>query len=290
MKLPDPQADPDVGRSAGRGLTVQDQPDQGGIEMSSLPIQPTPASPATASESPTNTRPGLIPINPGIVAAEPSALPTTPDPAPASASPIGVAVAAPAPPHSPTEEASPAQVAPLRGVITGPNGEQAVFLSDEEFDNKFNQETHTLHIGVASICSGLVLIICAGIGLVGGGLLGGIGLAVLGAVLLAVSAAVGTGAIWIVSKLFNEDFGTFHILMLRAAAVVSAQVVALLGFIALVGPGLGMLVALPAQFFLAAWLLGMDALQAFVFVVVMKIIEWLLFIFVAMSIASAVMS
>ena len=78
--------------------------------------------------------------------------------------------------------------------------------------------------------------------------------------------------------------------MLRAAAVVSAQVVALLGFTALVGPMLGMLVALPAQFFLAAWLLGMDALQAFVFVVVMKIIEWLLLIFVVMSIASAVMS
>ena len=78
--------------------------------------------------------------------------------------------------------------------------------------------------------------------------------------------------------------------MLRAAAVVSAQFVTLLAFTALVGPMLGMLVALPAQFFLASWLLGLDALQAFVFVVLMKILEWLLFIFVVMSIASAMAS
>ena len=262
--------------------------------MSSLPIPPAPGA---ASESPTNAQPGLVPINPGMPGPEPSA----PDSAPTSASPIGVAVAAPTAsrPQAPTQDqlqgqvqdqASPTQVAPLRGVVTGPNGEQAVFLSDEEVESDLFKENHTLHIGVAAICSGLALVIFVGIGLVNGGLLGGIGLAVLGAVLLAVYAAVGTGALWTVGKLFAEDFGSFHILMLRAAAVVSAQIVALMGFMALVGPGLGMLVALPAQFFIAAWLLGMDALKAFLFVVVMKIIEWLLFMFVAMSIASAVMS
>lgn len=247
--------------------------------MSSIPIQPAPGA---ASESPTNAHPGLVPINPGMVAPEPSVL--------TSAPPSGVAVAAPTAPQPPTEEASPPLLAPLRGVVTGPDGEQAVFLSDEEVERDLFKENHTLHIGVASICSGLVLIICFGFGLVKSGLLGGIGFAVLGAVLLAVSAAVGTGAIWIVGKLFAEDFGTFHILMLRAAAVVSAQILALLGFAAVVGPGLGMLVALPAQFFIASWLLGLDALQAFVFVVLMKILEWLLLIFVVMSIASAVMS
>ena len=107
---------------------------------------------------------------------------------------------------------------------------------------------------------------------------------------MAVSVALGTGAVWTVGKLFAEDFGSFHILMLRAAAVVSAQTVVLLGFMALIGPGLGILVALPAQFFIASWLLGMEALQAFVFVVLMKIVEWLLFMFIAMSIVSAVMS
>lgn len=115
-------------------------------------------------------------------------------------------------------------------------------------------------------------------------------MAILGAVLLAVSAAIGTGALWTVGKLFAEEFGSMHIMMLRAAAVVSAQAVALLGFMALVGPGLGILVALPAQFFLASWLLGMEALQAFVFVVIMKIMEWLLVMFVAMSIFSAIAS
>ncbi len=253
--------------------------------MSMLPVQPKPprpAAPATASESSVNTRPGLAPINPGMVAPKPSA--------PAAAPPSDVAVTGFATAPSTQTQAPPEQVAPLRGVVTGPNGEQAVFLSDEEVDADLFEEDHTLHIGVASICTGLYLIICAGIGLAGGGLLGGIGLAILGAVLLAVSAAVGTGALWIVGKLFAEDFGTLHLLMLRAAAVVSAQFVALLAFTALVGPLLGMLVALPAQFFLAAWLLGMDALQAFVFVVVMKIVEWLLFMFVAMSIASAIMA
>ena len=250
--------------------------------MSRLPLQPISAAPTAGSESPTTAHAGPAPISPG---------PAAPDSSfPASAPPSGVAAPAPAAPHPQAQQASPAQPAPLRGVITGPNGEQAVFLSDEEVENDLFKEDHTLHIGVAAICSGLVLIICAGKGLVGGGLLGGIGLAVLGAVLLAVSAAIGTGALWTVGKLFNEDFGTFHLLMLRAAAAVSAQVVALLAFIALIGPVLGMLIALPAQFFLAAWLLGLDALQAFVFVVLMKIIEWLLFMFVAMSIVSAFMS
>lgn len=257
--------------------------------MSSIPIQSAPASPASALESPTSARPGLVPINPGMPAPERSAPPPPPESAPPTNGIAATVTAAPFPQASTQSPASPEQVAPLRGVVTGPNGEQAVFLSDEEVDADLFKEDHTLHIGVASICSGIALVFFAGMGLVGGGVLGGIGLAVLGTVLLAVYAAIGTGALWTVGKLFAEDFGTIHLLMLRAAAVVSAQVVALLAFTALIGPMLGMLVALPAQFFLAAWLLGMDALQAFVFVVAMKIIEWLLFIFVAMSLASAVM-
>lgn len=253
--------------------------------MSRLPLQPTPASPAAASESPTNVRPALVPINPGMVAPEPPAPPAVHASSPPASS---VAVPVPAAPHPQAQEASPAQVAPLRGVVTGPNGEKAVFLSDEEFDSEFLKESHTLHIGIASVCSGLFLILYAGIGMVGAGPLAGIGLAVLGAVLLGVSAAVGTGAAWIVGKLFGEDFGAFSILMLRVSAVVSAQFLVLMGFAAVVGPILAMLISLPVLVFLAAWLLGMNMLQAFVFTVVMKILEWFLLIFVAISIASAV--
>ena len=252
--------------------------------MSRLPLQPTPAPTATASDSPTNVRPSLVPINPGMVAPEPPA----PTAVPASTPPPGgVAVAAPAAPH-PQAQASPAQVAPLRGVLTGPNGEKAVYLSDEEVDREFLKESHTLHIAIASVCSGLFLIIYAGIGMVGAGPLGGIGLAVLGAVLLGVSVAVGTGAAWIVGKLFGEDFGAFRILTLRVGAVVSAQFLVLMGFAAVVGPILAILISLPVLLFLAVWLLGMNLFQAFVFTVVMKILEWVLFIFVMLSIASAV--
>ena len=256
-------------------------PRPGEIEMSRLPVQPTPAAPAAASESPTNALPGLVPINPPMAGPESSV--------PASDPPRGVAAIAPAAPHL-QAQASPAPVAPLRGILTGPNGEKAVFLSDEEFDRDFLKESHTLHIGIASICSGLSLIIYAGIGMAGAGPLGGIGLAVLGAVLLGVSVAVGTGAAWIVGKLFGEDFGAFGILMLRVCAVVSAQFLVLMGFAAVVGPILAMLVSLPVLLFLAVWLLGMNIFQAFVFTIVMKILEWILLIFVALSIASAVMS
>ena len=83
--------------------------------MSRLPLQPMSAPPAAASESPTDVRPALVPINPGMVAPEPS----TPTAVPASAPPGGVAAPAPAAPHS-QAQASPAQVAPLRGVVTGP--------------------------------------------------------------------------------------------------------------------------------------------------------------------------
>ena len=247
--------------------------------MSRLPLQPTPAPPAADSESPTNVRPALVLINPGMAGPESSV--------PASAPPTGVAAIPPAAPHL-QAQASPAQVAPLRGVLTGPNGEEAVFLSDEEVDRDFLKESHTLHIGIASVCSVLFLIMYAGIGMVGAGPLGGIGLAVLGAVLLGVSVAVGTGAAWIVGKLFGEDFGAFSILMLRVSAVVSAQFLVLMGFAAVVGPILAMLLSLPVLLFLAAWLLGMNMLQAFVFTVVMKILEWVLLIFVVLSIASAV--
>ena len=252
--------------------------------MSKLPLQPTPAPTATASESPTDVRPALVPINPGMVAPEPPAPPAVHASSPPANS---VAVPVPAAPH-PQAQASPAQVAPLRGVVTGPNGEKAVFLSDEEFDSEFLKESHTLHIGIASVCSGLFLIMYAGIGMVGAGPLAGIGLAVLGAVLLGVSVAVGTGAAWIVGKLFGEDFGAFRILTLRVSAVVSTQFLVLMGFAAVVGPILAMLISLPVLLFLAAWLLGMNMLQAFVFTVVMKILEWFLLIFVAISIASAV--
>lgn len=246
--------------------------------MSRLPLQPTPAPTATASESPTNSRPGLVPSNPPKAGPESSA--------PASAPPGGVAAIALAAPY-PQAQASPAQVAPLRGILTGPNSEKAVFLSDEEFDREFLKESHALHIGIASVCSGLFLIMYAGIGMVGAGPLGGIGLAVLGAVLLGVSVAVGTGAAWIVGKLFGEDFGAFRILMLRVGAVVSAQFLVLMGFAALVGPILAILISLPVLLFLATWLLGMNMFQAFVFTVVMKILEWVLLTFVMLSIASA---
>ncbi len=249
--------------------------------MSRLPRQPIPAPPAATSESPTNAHPCLVPINPGMAAPE--------SPFPASAPPGGVPAPAPAATH-PQAQASPAQVAPLRGVLTGPNGEKAVFLSDEEVDRDLLKESHTLHIGIASVCSGLFLIIYAGIGMVGAGPLGGIGLAVLAAVLLGVSVAVGTGAAWIVGKLFGEDFGAFSILMLRVSAVVSAQFLVLMGFAAVVGPILAMLISLPVLLFLATWLLGMNMFQAFVFTIVMKILEWVLLIFVVLSIASAVMS
>ena len=102
--------------------------------------------------------------------------------------------------------------------------------------------------------------------------------------------AVGTGAARIVGKLFGEDFGAFSILMLRVCAVVSAQFLVLMGFAAVVGPILAMLLSLPVLLFLATWLLGMNIFQAFVFTVVMKILEWVLLIFVVLSIASAVMS
>ena len=247
--------------------------------MSRLPVQPTRAAPAAGSESPPNARPSLVPIN------APMAGPDSSLPAPAPAR--GVAAIPPAAPH-PQAQAPPARVAPLRGVLTGPNGEKAVFLSDEEVERDFLKESHTLHVGIASVCSGLFLIIYAGIGMAGAGPLAGIGLAVLGAVLLGVSVAVGTGAAWIVGKLFGEDFGALSVLMLRVCAVVSAQFLVLMGFAVVVGPILAMLLSLPVLLFLAVWLLGMNMFQAFVFTVVMKILEWVLFIFVVLSIASAV--
>ncbi|MFB3137851.1 MAG: hypothetical protein ACE10B_01350, partial [Phycisphaerales bacterium] len=109
-------------------------------------------------------------------------------------------------------------------------------------------------------------------------------------VVLAVSVVLSTFAAWVVTKMFGEDFRSLSGLLLRVSAVVAAQFLLFLGLTAVIGPIPAILASVPILLVLSMWLLGMNLFQAFVFAVLLKMIEWVLIAFVAFSIASAMLA
>ena len=179
---------------------------------------------------------------------------------------------------------------PLAGVVTTATGETGVFISEQQILDEVMKENHTLPVAVAVLCGGLTLVIYAAQGLAQAGPVGAIGMGVLMGVVLAVSVVLSTFAAWVVSKMFGEDFGSLSGLLLRVSAVVAAQFLLFLGLTAVIGPILAILASVPILLALSVWLLGMNLFQAFVFAVLLKMIEWVLIAFVAFSIASAMLA
>ncbi len=179
---------------------------------------------------------------------------------------------------------------PLAGVVTTPTGETGVFIPEQQIFDEVMKENHTLPAAVTVLCGGLTLAIYAAQGLAQAGPVGAIGMGVLMGVLLAVSVVLSTFAAWVVTKMFGEDFGSLGGLLLRVSAVVAAQALLFLGLAAVIGPILAILASVPILLVLSMWLLGMSLFQAFVFAVILKMIEWLLIVFVMLSIASAMLA
>ncbi len=171
------------------------------------------------------------------------------------------------------------------GVVQG--GDQVVFLTEEEFRKDFLKENHLLPILVLVICGGLAFVIAAIGGLAEGGVAGAIGAGIFFGALFGVSVLTGSLAAWAVGKLFAEDFGSFPTLLLRIAAVTAAEFLIFMGLAALMGPIPTLLLGLPVLLVLVIWLVGMSLLQAFVFSVILKMVEFLLISFVLIGIANA---
>ncbi len=171
------------------------------------------------------------------------------------------------------------------GVVQG--GDQVVFLTEEEFRKDFLSENHLLPILVLVICGGLAFVIAAIGGLAEGGVAGAIGAGIFFGALFGVSVLTGSLAAWAVGKLFAEDFGSFPTLLLRIAAVTAAEFLIFVGLAALMGPIPTILLGLPVLMVLVIWLVGMNLFQAFVFSVILKMVEFMLISFVLIGIANA---
>ena len=171
------------------------------------------------------------------------------------------------------------------GVAQG--DDQVVFLSEEEFRRDLLKENHLLPLLVLGICGGLAFLITAFGGLAEGGVAGAIGAGIFFGALFGVSALTGSLAAWAVGKLFAEDFGSFPTLLLRIAAVTAAEFLVFMGLAALMGPIPTLLLGLPVLLVLVIWLVGMNLFQAFVFSVILKMVEFMLISFVLLGIANS---
>ena len=202
-------------------------------------------------------------------------------------SPVGGAPAhAPHAPHAPpTPGHQMGHLGNELGVVQG--DDQVVFLTEEEFRKDFLKENHLLPILVLVVCGGLAFLITAIGGLTAGGAAGAIGAGIIFGALFGVSVLTGSLAAWAVGKLFAEDFGPFPTLLLRIAAVTAAEFLIYMGLVALIGPIPTILVSLPVLLVLVIWLVGMNVLQAFVFSVILKMIEFMMISFVLIGIANA---
>jgi hypothetical protein len=174
------------------------------------------------------------------------------------------------------------------GVVTGPGGQKAVFMSEADYFAQANKESHGFATGVLLVGA---LGACALAGL-GAAKLGGanaaMGAAIFMVVCMLIFSCVNFVAGWIVGKMFGTDYGSFGVMVLRFSAVTAAAMCVMQGASLVVGPMVALLISTPIMMILAVILVGMDMMQAFLFTIIGTMLEWLLFAFVVMSIASMI--
>jgi hypothetical protein len=174
-----------------------------------------------------------------------------------------------------------------------PSEEQGVFMSDDQFINDFLKESHTVPKTVLIVSGVLALLIAGYQGYAaaepGMGLAGALGTCVVVALLLGVSCLASTAAGWIICKIFGEDYGSVGVLFLRFSAVAVAQVPVFAMIHAVVGGFLlTYIIYLPIMFILTMIIAGLDVVRAFLFCVILGVINMLLVMFALASFATAV--
>ena len=174
--------------------------------------------------------------------------------------------------------------------IPTPAPPPGTFISEEEFFRKSMRENHTLPLILTVGCGGLCLVLYTMRAFSEGGTELATSMAIGISILLAASTLTGTAAAWFVAKIFGENFGSIGVLTLHIAAVSCTELLIYLGVSTVMGPITSLLVGLPCLIILSVWLVGMNLFQAFVFAIVLKIVEVLLISFILMSVASAMMA
>jgi hypothetical protein len=186
----------------------------------------------------------------------------------------------------------PPTEAPPTGQVVGPDGQRAVFMTEEQyFQESLPKESHALHIGVIGFGVVLALLISAGSALGNELGVGGMVGAMVGVMLtIALGTLLNSCIGWLVGKMFDADFGSFPIMLLRFAAVTAAYSAVLAGLSAVMGSLFAVFLVLPVLMILVVVLIGMDMMQALVFTVVLAVANWVLTSFVLLSLASLTMS
>ncbi len=174
--------------------------------------------------------------------------------------------------------------------VPAPAPPPGTFISEDEFFRKNMRENHTLPLLLTVGCGGLCLVLYTMQAFSEGGTELATSMAIGISILLAASTLTGAAAAWFVAKIFGENFGSIGELTLHIAAVSCTELLIYLGVSTLIGPLMSLLIGLPCLIILSIWLVGMNLFQAFVFAIVLKIVEVLLISFILMSVASAMMA
>ncbi len=224
--------------------------------------------------------PSVPPSNPGNpMSRRPSgmsAIPQTGAPGPA-----GSAVAAP-----PRREAQPAQhPLNLTDKVEDRNAEANDVLIAE-----FLKEEHTLPKIVLPVCTILAIVIAAVWGYRTGGSSTATFYGLMSLLAVMVSSVSATAAGWIVSKIFNEDFGTAGEVALRFSAVAAAQFPVLAGLVMIVGFFPAMLFNVPIMIGVTMFVAGVDLFRSIVFSIIVGVVNFMLASFAVMSLATSVSS
>jgi hypothetical protein len=219
---------------------------------------------------------------------EDEAVPTQPPSGQTGTHTISDGPASSGPPQSAQE---PPQLPFLHSKAQQPEGE---FISDDQFMQDFLKEDHTVPMTVLIVSGVLSFLIYGYQGMAasdpGLGFAGAIGACLIIAVLMAASCLTSTAAGWIIAKMFGEDYGSPGALILRFSAVAVAQFPIFAAIGAVVGGLMSLFFFLPVMLLLAMFVAGLDLIRAFVFIVILNVVNWILFAFIAVSFASAVMA
>ena len=208
---------------------------------------------------------------------------------PAQPSGVHTITDGPAPTGPPSAAQEPPQMPFLHSQA---EPQESVFVSDEQFLHDFLKESHTLPKAVLIISSVLTFLIWGYQGFAaaepGMGLASALGACLLIGVVLGICCLTSTAAGWVICKIFGEDYGSAGVLFLRFSAVAAAQFPVFAVLIAVVGGLLSFLFFVPVMLVLAIVIAGLDLVRAFLYIVILNVVNWILFAFVTMSFATAV--
>lgn len=213
-----------------------------------------------------------------------SGFPNLPPPGPTSSQPgapadgLGTIDTGPAADPAPARESQPAQVPFLHSA-----NEDGLIMSEQQYAQDLLRETNTLPKVVLGLSVVLTLGIYGTYGMMAGGAAAAIGSVLFGGIVMVVASVIAICAAWAVAKIFADDYGPAWGLILRFSAVATAQfpIFELMSMVLSDNRIFAFFLAVPVVFGVVMVVGGLNPIRAFVFMLIMGLINWILIAFVA---------